>query len=106
MKIKQRWYLGEACVLIPFLSDRPADHLVPSFVVGALLGPFCAGLIDANQWTEDDDVGDIAYVSAASLFAFPSHDSNNPGSYSTHHWHSNDQSWLRTAQGIPTVAIS
>lgn len=70
MKIKQRWYLGEACMLIPLLFDRPADHLVPSFVVGALLGPFCAGLIDVNQWTGSDDVGDIAYVSAAGLIAF------------------------------------
>ncbi|KAJ5226588.1 Cation/H+ exchanger [Penicillium citrinum] len=47
IKIKQRWYLGEA---------------LPSFVVGTLLGPFCADLIDVHRWA-GDDVGALTYVS-------------------------------------------
>lgn len=46
-----------------FAEATLADHSVPSFVVGALLGPFCAGLIDVNRWVGKDDVGDAAYVS-------------------------------------------
>ncbi|KAJ6004035.1 hypothetical protein N7522_005680 [Penicillium canescens] len=48
VKIKQRWYLGEA---------------LPSFIVGATIGPFCARFINVSQWSGDSktDVGDIAY---------------------------------------------
>ncbi|KAJ5951499.1 Cation/H+ exchanger [Penicillium vulpinum] len=48
LKIKQKWYLGEA---------------LPSFIVGAVIGPFCAKFINVSQWggDTDHDNGDIAY---------------------------------------------
>ncbi|KAJ5772769.1 Cation/H+ exchanger [Penicillium paradoxum] len=48
VKINQRWYLGEA---------------LPSFIVGTIIGPFCAKFIDVSQWGGDIEVdcGDIAY---------------------------------------------
>ncbi|KAJ5688424.1 hypothetical protein N7536_011043 [Penicillium majusculum] len=51
LKIKQKWYLGEA---------------LPSFIVGAIIGPFGAKLINVSQWGGDTDnasgeIGDIAY---------------------------------------------
>ncbi|OGE49010.1 hypothetical protein PENARI_c024G06082 [Penicillium arizonense] len=48
VKIKQRWYLGEA---------------LPSFIMGTIIGPFCARFINVSQWSGDSetDVADIAY---------------------------------------------
>lgn len=39
------------------------DLLVPSFVIGALLGPFCTNLINPSRWSGTDADGEIAYVS-------------------------------------------
>jgi hypothetical protein len=36
---------------------------VPSFVVGVILGPICANLIDARRWGSHVEEGQIAYVS-------------------------------------------
>ncbi|KAJ5660728.1 Cation/H+ exchanger [Penicillium longicatenatum] len=47
LKLKQRWYLGEA---------------LPSFVVGVILGPVCANLIDARRWGSHVEEGQIAYA--------------------------------------------
>ncbi|KAJ5684858.1 uncharacterized protein N7477_001203 [Penicillium maclennaniae] len=47
LKVKQKWYLGEA---------------LPSFVIGALLGPFCTNLINPSRWSDTDKDGDIAYA--------------------------------------------
>lgn len=35
---------------------------VPSFVIGAILGPFCTNLIDPGRWSNRDEQGEIAYV--------------------------------------------
>ncbi|KAJ6016658.1 Cation/H+ exchanger [Penicillium sp. IBT 35674x] len=47
LKLKQRWYLGEA---------------LPSFVIGVILGPVCANLIDARRWGSHVEEGQIAYA--------------------------------------------
>ncbi|KAJ5533696.1 Cation/H+ exchanger [Penicillium frequentans] len=47
LKLKQRWYLGEA---------------LPSFVIGVILGPVCANLIDARRWGGHVEEGQIAYA--------------------------------------------
>ncbi|KAJ5212757.1 Cation/H+ exchanger [Penicillium cinerascens] len=47
LKVKQKWFLGEA---------------LPSFVVGAILGPFCTNLIDPARWSNRDAQGEIAYA--------------------------------------------
>ncbi|KAJ5880484.1 uncharacterized protein N7473_011537 [Penicillium subrubescens] len=52
LKIKQRWYLGEA---------------LPSFIFGVLLGPLTTNLISVSRWTnsgDEEDVGGIAYALA------------------------------------------
>lgn len=36
---------------------------VPSFVIGVILGPVCANLIDARRWGGHVEEGQIAYVS-------------------------------------------
>lgn len=46
------------------LSKANANSTVPAFVIGALLGPFCANLINIRNWTDQDEEGEIAYVSA------------------------------------------
>jgi hypothetical protein len=45
-------------------NNKCSYHLVPSFIVGAVLGPFCAKFVDVSQWGGDsgNDTGDIAYV--------------------------------------------
>ncbi|KAJ6088240.1 Cation/H+ exchanger [Penicillium sp. IBT 16267x] len=47
LKVKQRWYLGET---------------LPSFVIGVILSPFCANLIDARRWGHHVEEGQIAYA--------------------------------------------
>ncbi|KAF7713423.1 Uncharacterized protein PECH_001567 [Penicillium ucsense] len=52
LKIKQRWYLGEA---------------LPSFIVGVLLGPVATNLINVSRWTGGSDrehVGSTTYALA------------------------------------------
>ncbi|KAL2695382.1 hypothetical protein AAEP93_003475 [Penicillium crustosum] len=51
LKIKQKWYLGEA---------------LPSFIVGTIIGPFGAKLVNVSQWggeadSDGGEIGDIAY---------------------------------------------
>ncbi|KAJ5248613.1 Cation/H+ exchanger [Penicillium chermesinum] len=46
LKIKQHWYLGEA---------------LPAFVIGVILGPFCANFINIRNWSDQDEEGEIAY---------------------------------------------
>lgn len=55
VKIKQIWYLGEA---------------LPAMLVGIILGPIAAKLIDSERWghaVEDQ----TAAITLVSLFAFP-----------------------------------
>ncbi|KAJ5370086.1 uncharacterized protein N7496_006178 [Penicillium cataractarum] len=52
LKIKQRWYLGEA---------------LPAFIFGVLLGPFTTNLIRVSGWSnggDGEDVGGVAYALA------------------------------------------
>lgn len=35
---------------------------MPSFVIGALLGPYCANLVNPSRWSGGDEEGEIAYV--------------------------------------------
>ncbi|KAJ5689822.1 Cation/H+ exchanger, partial [Penicillium macrosclerotiorum] len=46
-------------------STTELIYLVPSFIFGAILGPFCINLIDASRWSNSSDgeaVGGIAYA--------------------------------------------
>ncbi|KAI2790377.1 hypothetical protein POX_d05888 [Penicillium oxalicum] len=52
LKIKQRWYLGEA---------------LPAFAIGVLLGPATTNLVNVSRWTDGadgEDVGSITYALA------------------------------------------
>ncbi|KAK9577768.1 hypothetical protein V6Z93_010067 [Aspergillus fumigatus] len=51
LKIKQRWYLGEA---------------LPAFLAGVAFGPAAARFLKVSQWAGDDSDGghDITYVSS------------------------------------------
>ncbi|KAJ5289328.1 uncharacterized protein N7443_009581 [Penicillium atrosanguineum] len=63
LKVKQKWYLGEACKLYSSPSCwLTPDLSVPSFVIGAILGPFCTNLINPSRWSNNDEDGDIAYA--------------------------------------------
>jgi NhaP-type Na+/H+ or K+/H+ antiporter len=51
---------------MPFYVDI-SDSSVPSFVIGAILGPFCTNLIDPSRWNGSDEQGEIAYVGGSYL---------------------------------------
>lgn len=44
---------------------------MPSFAIGALLGPYCANLVRPSQWSGGDEEGEIAYVRLDKLRMIP-----------------------------------
>lgn len=59
---------------------------VPSFVIGVLLGPVCANLVDARRWGSHVEEGQIAYVSDPTE-ALQVHVADPSGLDATGHWH-------------------
>lgn len=96
-------------VFYPPLLSRPlymiANVLVPSFVVGTLLGPFCADLIDVHRWA-GDDVGALTYVSKGATTRMVCTISNNNilGPHSVSNRYSDGQGWIRIAKSISQIA--
>lgn len=65
LKVKQRWYLGEArMILHPTSKDAILILPVPAFVVGICFGPAGAKLLTVSQWGGDsaNETSEIAYV--------------------------------------------
>lgn len=54
---------GKLVCRVPFrVDDSNSKFSVPSFVLGAILGPFCTNLINPDRWSDRDEQGEIAYV--------------------------------------------
>lgn len=58
VKIKNAWYLGEACEYFDLWTWPSSGlvhvltlaHSVPAVVIGIVLGPIASKFIDSNQW--------------------------------------------------------
>lgn len=82
-------------------------YSVPSFIVGAIIGPFGAKLINVSQWGGDTDnasgeIGDIAYVSR-----FAAKQNTKLiilGTNSVGDWHRYGQSRLRATETIHSAS--